>query len=195
MDSLVALAAFSLVTTVTPGPNNVLLWASGAAFGFRATLRHVLGTALGVAAIALATAVGLAAVAAAVPELAFAMKLVGSAYLLSLAYHVARSEMIERGSAARPLGLLNAAAFQAVNPKVWVFALAAMTAFRPASGNPPAHTIAMAATMALAAIPTSAAWAGAGGLLGRLLARGRTRRLVTLGLAGLLVVSVAYVWI
>ncbi len=63
-----ALVGFSFVSSVTPGPNNILLWASGAEFGFRRTLPHVIGTALGIGSMALAVAAGLGALIAAVPE-------------------------------------------------------------------------------------------------------------------------------
>src|SRR5437773_3183132 len=91
VSELVGLVGFAFVSSVTPGPNNVLLWASGATFGFRRTIRHVVGTALGLGAMALAVAAGLGVVITAIPALAVAMKLVGSAYLLYLAYQIARA--------------------------------------------------------------------------------------------------------
>src|SRR5262245_557593 len=126
MDTLVALIGFSFVSAATPGPNNVLLWASGASFGLAASLRHVVGTALGLALMALGVAAGLGALITAVPGLETAMKVGGSAYLLFLAVQIARSGGPERGTMSKPFGLLQAAAFQAINPKAWIFAIAAM---------------------------------------------------------------------
>jgi len=123
MDALVALVGFSFVSSATPGPNNVLLWASGAEFGLRRTVRHIVGTALGIGAMAIAVAAGLGALVTTIPELELAMKLAGSAYLLYLAYRIAGASALERGDVARPLGLVQAAAFQVINPKAWVFAL------------------------------------------------------------------------
>ena len=74
MEGLVALVAFAFVNCVTPGPNNVMLWASGAAFGMRRTMRHIVGTAVGIGLMALSVAAGLGALATAVPQIAFAMK-------------------------------------------------------------------------------------------------------------------------
>ena len=88
---LVALLGFAFVSSVTPGPNNVLLWASGATFGFRRTIPHVLGTASGIGAMALAAAAGVAALVAAVPALGVAMRSAGSAYLVWLAWQIWRS--------------------------------------------------------------------------------------------------------
>lgn len=195
MDTLLALAGFSFVSSVTPGPNNVLLWASGTAFGFRATVRHVVGTALGVGSMALVVAAGVGTIFTAVPELGLVMKAGATAYLLYLAWRIAGSRAMERVDLARPLGLIQAIAFQAVNPKAWVFALGAMTAFRPAGYPVLAGSVLVALTMASVVLPTAALWAGAGGVLGRALTNGRLRRVVNAGLALLLAATVASVWL
>ncbi len=195
MGPLLALVGFSFVSSVTPGPNNILLWASGASFGLRATVPHVLGTALGIGSMALLMAAGAGTLFTTIPEIALGMKIAASAYLVFLAYRIAGAHALERGELARPLGLLGAAAFQAVNPKAWVFALGAVTAFRPPGYPIVAGSLAMALTMAIVVVPTAALWAGAGGVLGRLMATGRTRRAVSLGLALLLAATVASVWV
>jgi threonine/homoserine/homoserine lactone efflux protein len=195
MYTLLALVGYSFVSSVTPGPNNILLWASGAAFGFRATLRHVAGTALGIGAMALVVAGGLGALVTTIPELGIVMKAVGSVYLLYLAYQVAGARVAEKGHLGRPLGLAQAAAFQLINPKAWIFALGAITAFRPAELPIAAGTVAVALTMMVVVVPTASLWAGAGGALSRLMTGDRTRRAVSLTLAGLLAASVAYVWV
>lgn len=195
MEVLAALVGFSFVSSVTPGPNNLLLWASGAEFGFRRTIRHVIGTALGIGSLALAVAAGLGALITTVPEIAFAMKLAGSAYLLYLAYRIAGARALERGQVARPLGLLQAASFQAINPKAWIFALGAITTFRPPGPPTVAGSLLVAVTMTIVVVPTAALWAGAGGALSRLMAGERANRLVSLALAALLAAMVAYVWL
>jgi threonine/homoserine/homoserine lactone efflux protein len=194
MDVLAALVGFSFVSSVTPGPNNLLLWASGAEFGFRRTIRHVIGTALGIGSLALAVAAGLGALITTVPEIAFAMKLAGSAYLLYLAYRIAGARALERGRVARPLGLLQAAAFQAINPKAWIFALGAITTFRPPGLPIVPGILLVALTMTIVVLPTAALWAGAGGALSRLMIGERANRLVSFALAALLAATVAYVW-
>ena len=195
MDELAALVGFSFVSSVTPGPNNVLLWASGAAFGFRRTIRHVFGTAVGIGAMALAVAAGLGALITTIPGLAVAMKVAGTGYLLYLAYQIARSRRLEADVAARPLGVFAAATFQLVNPKAWVFAIGATTTFRPADLPVDAASMLVALTMMAVIIPTAALWAAAGGALNRLIADDRAHRLVNLALAGLVVATVASVWI
>src|SRR5829696_5102735 len=101
----------------------MLLWASGAEFGVRRTVRHVLGTAIGIGAMALAVVVGIGALITAVPQVELAMKVAGSVYLLYLAYQVAGAGALQRTAIARPLGIRQAAAFQVINPKAWTFAV------------------------------------------------------------------------
>ena len=195
MDGILGLVGFSMVSSGTPGPNNILLWASGAAFGFRRTVPHVLGTALGLGAMTLAVAAGLGTLIEAVPGLAFAMKIAGSIYLLYLAYQIAGAGALERQEVSRPLNVLQAAAFQAINPKAWIFALGAVTTFRPEDLPMLLGTTTVALTMMLVIVPTAAVWAAAGDVLNRLLAGQRTRRIVSVGLAAIVVVSVVSVWL
>jgi threonine/homoserine/homoserine lactone efflux protein len=195
VQELLALVAFSFVSSVTPGPNNVLLWASGAAFGARRTLPHALGTALGIGGMALASAAGLAVLVAAVPALEVVMRLAGSAYLLWLAWQIARSGAIRAGVLARPLSLVAAIGFQFVNPKAWVFALSAVTTFRPADLPAVPGVLATAAVMMAVVVPSAWLWAAAGGVMARLLVNERSRRIVTGALAALVVGTVVLVWL
>jgi threonine/homoserine/homoserine lactone efflux protein len=195
VEQLAALVGFAVVSTVTPGPNNVLLWASGATFGLRRTLPHVFGTAIGIGVMALNAAVAAGAILTAVPQLATAMKLGGSLYLLWLAGQIVRAGALERTDVARPFGLVSAAAFQIVNPKAWVFALGAMTTFRPADMSIALGSALVAVTMMIVVVPTAALWAGAGDALSRFVSTPRARRIVSLVLAGMLVGTVALVWV
>jgi len=195
MTQLLALVGFSFVSSFTPGPNNILLWASGATFGFWRTLPHVIGTALGLGAMALAAAAGLAAVVVAVPELAFAMRLGGSAYLLYLAWQIGRSRRLQSAALARPLGVRGGATFQLLNPKAWIFALGAVTTFRPTDLPPATGSAFVALVMMLVIVPTAAAWAGAGGAMSRLMSGERSHRIVRITLAVMVIFTVALVWL
>ena len=195
MIQLLGLVGFSFVSAVTPGPNNILLWASGATFGLRRTVPHVLGTAVGLGAMALAAAAGIAALLAALPVLGVAMRVAGSAYLLFLAWQIARSETLAAGEASRPLSIPEAAAFQVVNPKAWIFALGAVTTFRPPELSEVVGSLAIAAVMMAVILPAAGLWAAFGDALGSLLHRERTRRVVNLVLAALVVATIALVWL
>ena len=195
MDALIGLVGFSFVSSVTPGPNNVLLWASGAEFGLRRTVRHILGTAAGLGLMALAVAAGLGVVVTNVPGVAIAMKVGGSVYLLVLAYRIAGSSGLDRGDLARPLGLRQAIAFQLINPKAWIFALGAITTFRPTDVAIASGSLLVAGTMMTVIVPSAALWAAGGGAINRLLTNDRRRRAVSLVLAAMVVATVASVWL
>jgi threonine/homoserine/homoserine lactone efflux protein len=195
VDTFLALVAFSFVSSGTPGPNNVLLWASGAEFGFGRTVRHIVGTALGIGLMALAAAAGLGALVTAVPALAIAMKIAGSIYLLYLAVRIAGAHGLAIAELAHPLGIVEAGAFQLINPKAWIFALGAVTTFRLAELPAAAGSLAVASTMMIVVVATAAVWAAAGGAINGLLANDRHRRLVGLTLAALVAATVAAVWI
>lgn len=195
MDGLVALVAFAFVNCVTPGPNNVMLWASGAAFGIRQTVPHIVGTAVGIGLMALAVAAGLGALVSTVPQIEFAMKVAGSVYLIYLAVQIAGMRGLMAMEIARPLGLPAAAAFQVINPKAWIFALGAMTTFRPAGLPIVGGSLLVAVTMATVVVPTAALWAAAGSAINRLMAGEGRRRLVAGTLAVLVIATVVSVWV
>jgi len=195
MQWLIGLVGFSLVSAGTPGPNNVLLWASGATFGLRRTLPHIVGTALGIGAMTLAVAAGVGLLVTSIPALTMLMKLVGSAYLLVLAYRIARAGSTEGATVARPMNLVEASAFQALNPKGWIFAFGAVTTFRPVEFSAIAGSVALAATMMAVILPCAAAWALAGGMMSRLLSGERGGRAVRVVLGGLVAISVIAVWL
>ncbi len=195
VDRLIALLGFGFVCTVTPGPNNVLLWASGATFGVRRSWRHVLGTALGVGLLAVLVAAGLGVLVTTIPPLALAMKIAGSIYLLYLAWQVAGAEALQRTTASHPMGLLQATGFQLVNPKVWIFAVGAVSTFRPPELSIALGSGLVAISMMAVTIPTAVLWVVGGDVLTRLVEHPTARRAVSLALAGLVVATVAFVWI
>lgn len=194
MTELLGLVGFAFVGSITPGPNNSLLWASGLRFGFRRTARHVAGTAVGMGTLVLAVAGGIGAVVAAVPGAELAMRLAASAYLLYLAWRIATSQGGTRMAVSRPLGVLAAAAFQFANPKAWLFALAAVGTFLPPDLAPVAGAVTVAATSAVVILGTAAVWAAGGATLSRIAEDRRTQRAVSIALAIVLAASVAFIW-
>ncbi|MGD2061224.1 MAG: LysE family translocator [Acidimicrobiia bacterium] len=195
MSGVLALATFSLVSAVTPGPNNVMLWAPGVQFGFRRTIPHVVGISLGVGSMALLVATGLGVLITPMPAIEVELKVVGSAYLLYLAYQIAGGGAAAEREVAQPLTPLQAITFQYVNPKAWVFVVAAVTTFRPDGMSVPAGTVAMALVMMLVVVPCAALWAGAGTVLGRFLADQERSRGFRVVLGLLLAATVVYIWL
>lgn len=195
LSELWALAAFSFVSAVTPGPNNVMLWASGVQFGLPRTIPHIVGITVGVGSMALAVATGLGVLITTIPALEIALKLIGSVYLLYLAYQIAGGGASRRGDVAEPLTLWQAVVFQYVNPKAWVFVLAAVTTFRPPDLQVVVGTLLMAAVMMLVVVPCASMWAAAGTFLNRFLAEGGRSRAFRIVLGLLLAATVLYIWV
>ncbi|GIL00999.1 MAG: lysine transporter LysE [Alphaproteobacteria bacterium] len=127
LEALLALAVFAFVTSVTPGPNNLMLLASGVNFGLRRTIPHMLGIGVGFGVLLLCVGYGLGQMLTLFPVAFTALKLAGGAYLVYLAWRIAMSgEVGEAAAGARPITLIEAAAFQWVNPKGWVMAVGAV---------------------------------------------------------------------
>lgn len=166
IDALLALCLFAFVTSITPGPSNLMLLASGANFGLRRTLPQVAGITLGFTALLLAVGLGLGAALAAWPALHAGLRIAGAAYLLHLAWRIGRSRSIGSGGGeAGPLTLWQSAAFQWVNPKAWAVAATTMTVY----ASPGASVLPICAAFALVNLPSILAWAGCGLALRRVL--------------------------
>jgi threonine/homoserine/homoserine lactone efflux protein len=195
MNTLFALAAFGLIAAATPGPNNIILWASGVKFGFKATLPHVVGTALGLGVIAAASAAGVGALIETFPQIELALKIIGSIYLLYLSYQVAGIGSVRQAEAERPLSLPQAMAFQFVNPKAWFFALTAVSSFRPPEFSVLLGSALVVLTMIVVILPGSTLWAAGGTLINRFISNERTRRVFSIVLALMLVGTVVFIWL
>lgn len=186
---LIPLIAFVFTMSITPGPNNVMLTASGVNFGFRRTLPHLVGISTGVMIMVLAIGLGLGGVFQTWPQLHVVLKYLGAAYLLYLAWRIATASGPDAtGTTARPLSLMQAVAFQWINPKAWMMVVGAVAAFAPAQDYY-AHVIRIAVVMGVVGMPTIALWAGAGTLLRGLLQNPRAVRGFNAVMALLLVVS------
>ena len=186
---LAALALFAFVSSITPGPNNAMLMASGANFGFRATLPHLAGVAVGFFVLVLAVGLGLGGLFAAYPRLHDVLSVVGGAYLLWLAWKIGTAKGISGGKAGgRPQTFLQAAAFQWVNPKAWAMALGAVTAYAPREDYV-VNVLAVSGVFAAVNLPCIVAWTSGGVGLRRFLDKPAVLRAFNLAMALLLVVS------
>ncbi len=190
LDLLLAFALFAFVTSVTPGPNNMMLLASGVNFGFNRTVPHMLGICCGFFSLVLAVGLGLGAAFQAYPLLYTILRYVGAAYLLYLAWKIATSGPASDavGEEGKPQTLMQAALFQWVNPKAWVMAVGAISTYTPLQGYF-TNVMIISAVFALINLPTVSIWAGFGSLLRNALRDPFWLRVFNIGMAVLLVVS------
>ena len=151
----------------SPGPNVILITASGARFGFQRTIPHVFGVALGVGVIAAVTGIGIGTLITAQPALGFALKIIASLWILWMAYNLWRADPAQKKESDKPFTFVEAILFQWVNPKVWAVALSA-TAYVTALA-PVQQAMILAATFSGTNLGVCTFWAVAGSLLSYLL--------------------------
>lgn len=186
---MLAFASFAFVGSITPGPNNAMLLASGLNYGFRRTVPHIAGISLGCVAMLVLVGLGLGAVFEAVPVLYTALRYVGAAYLLWLAWNIARSgPMADRQASGRPMTFWQAAAFQWVNPKAWILVVGAVGTYAPRDRFE-LNVAVLAVLFGMVNAPSICVWAGFGTMLRPLLADPRRVRMFNVAMAALLVLS------
>ena len=187
-DALLALSAFALVSSITPGPNNLMLMASGANFGFRRTVPHMLGIGIGFGVMILLVGLGLVRIFDAFPVTHLILTVVGVAYLLWLAWKIAHAAAPDAAaSGARPFTFVQAALFQWVNPKAWQMALTAITLYAPDRSAMAILWVAL--VFALINLPSVSTWTILGQQMRRILSSPARLRLFNWSMAALLVAS------
>jgi threonine/homoserine/homoserine lactone efflux protein len=191
MESLLPLLGFVVAGTTSPGPNNLMVLASGANWGLARTLPHIAGISLGFPVMIVAVGLGLGPVFDAFPQLHTILKFVAFAYLLWLAWRIAwASKPTADGSHARPLTFLEAAAFQWVNPKAWAMVISGVALFTTSAGNKVFEIGLIAMLFGLVSAPNCIVWALFGTVISRLLADDLWHRRFNVTMAILLVLSV-----
>ncbi len=173
-DQLAALAMFAFVSSITPGPNNLMLMASGANFGLRRTLPHMIGVTLGFMVMLLGVGLGLMALFERYPLALTSLQVVCVGYLLYLAWRIATAGRPDSAqSSGKPLTFLQSAAFQWVNPKAWTMGVSAMSLYAP--GQQTADILTVVVVFGIINLPCISTWTLIGLRLARLL--GSPRRL------------------
>lgn len=182
-ETVTALAGLAVSMTWTPGPNNMMLAASGANFGWRATLGHAMGVAVGFPIMLFLVAIGLGQVLTAFPILTQILKALGFAAMLWFAWKIATAAAATAEGTARPLTFLQACGFQWINPKAWTFAI-----WVAASYVTGAATAALAAfVFLLSGLGSAQAWTLFGSVIGELLGTGWRLRAFNAAMAALLI--------
>jgi threonine/homoserine/homoserine lactone efflux protein len=188
---IAALALFAFVSSITPGPNNLMLMASGANFGLPRTAPHMLGVSLGFGFLMLMVGIGLSGLIAAFPWTLTVLRWAGAAYLLYLAFKVATSKGLgSKDATGRPMTFWQAVAFQWINPKAFASAMVAVTTYAI-----PDHlltgVVLVVAVFTLIGAPCILIWAAFGTGMKRILTRPLALRAFNIAMALLLVASIA----
>lgn len=187
-DIFIALAAFALVTSITPGPNNLMLMASGANFGFRRSIPHMLGVSLGFVAMVIIVGAGLIQIFDAWPISYTVLKVVSVAYLLYLAWKIANAAPTsESGKTSTPMTFVQAALFQWVNPKAWAMALTSVSVYAPTQSL--LAIIAVAVVFGVINLPSVGVWVTLGQQVRRFLGSEHRLRIFNIVMALLLIAS------
>jgi threonine/homoserine/homoserine lactone efflux protein len=191
---LSAAAMFGFATSITPGPNNMMLLASGLNFGVRRTLPLMFGISTGYVVLMLCVGFGLGEALRAVPYAFLALKIVGGAYMLWLAWQIARSTARDArdpaASERRPIGFFGAVAFQWVNPKAWVIVVTAAATY-VAPDDFTRDLLIVTLVCGLINLPSIAVWAVFGAGLRRFLTDPIWLRRFNIAMALLLVASLS----
>lgn len=186
---IAALIVFAAASTFSPGPNNIMLMASGANFGLRRTLPHWSGIISGLMSLVMVAGFGLAAVFDLIPGSREVLKFLAIGYLLWLAWKIMHASAPSAGDAdAKPMTWAQAALFQWVNPKAWAMALSALSAYAP--GDSLFAVLVVALILGLTCIPSGATWILLGQQLRRWLINSTRQRAFNWTMAGLLVLSI-----
>lgn len=191
LDILMALVAFCFVGVITPGPNNLMLMASGANFGFRRTVPHMFGIGIGMPVLVLLVGIGVIRVFEAFPIVQTMLTILSVAYLLYLAWKIANAAPPRRAEegqeTGKPLTFLQAAAFQWVNPKAWFMALSAITLY--AGGREPMAILWVAGAYCAVSSISTTSWTALGQQMRRFLSTPGRLRAFNWTMAALLVAT------
>jgi threonine/homoserine/homoserine lactone efflux protein len=196
MEMLLPLATFAFVSSITPGPNNMMLSASGIAFGLRRTVPHMCGVWVGFLLLLAVCGAGVGAAVVRYPAIGFGLKAFGTVYLLYLAWTMRNAlEPSAAGPAARPLKFAEAVAFQFINPKAWVMGVTAVSVFVPDIEPRWLAVSLMCAVFSVVNVPCVGTWALLGATLKGWLANSRRRKACSAVIVALTVYAVVAMWI
>ena len=186
---LLPLVLFVFVSSITPGPNNVMLTASGANFGYQRSVPHMLGITVGCSVMVILVGAGLGAVFAQFPQLYKLLQWLGAAYLVWLAWKIATSGQAGKADArTKPLNFWQAAAFQWVNPKAWLMSVGVVAAFTTPQAYWPSLVLG-SLVMLVVNYPCISVWTLFGTVIGRWLQSPRALQIFNWVMAVLLLLS------
>lgn len=190
-EQIVAFLTFSVVAAITPGPGNILLTATGAAVGVWRGAGCLFGVSAGMASLMFAVALGLGSLILQYPLLLEIMKWAGAAFLLWLAWKIATADTTKQGETQRPVGFLEAALLQWINPKAWIVTTGAVGTYFPADATGVlTQAVVLAGLFVVAALPSGLVWLAFGATMQRFLSTPGASRAFNIAMAALLAASI-----
>jgi threonine/homoserine/homoserine lactone efflux protein len=189
LEPILAYFVFSIVTSVTPGPNNVMLTATGANVGIRRGLPHMFGISLGFAFMLFLLTAGVGTALVSNPTILLVLKIAGVAVLLWLSWKIATAGRAKTAERERPIGFFGAVAFQWVNPKGWLIAASSVTFLQPDIA-PVWQAIFFGLTFVVLGTPCMLLWLAFGAAMQLLLKTDRALRIFNIAMGVLLAATV-----
>jgi threonine/homoserine/homoserine lactone efflux protein len=195
--NILSLITFAFTTSVTPGPNNLMLTASGANFGFKRTIPHMLGIGSGLFFLNMSVALGFGVIFAKYPDLHSWLRWVGACYLFYLAWKIGSANGPGKSSSSSnvPFSFVQASAFQFVNPKAWIMSISAMTTFTLPGDAYLQSAFYVALIFGIVNLPTISLWASFGMAIGRYLSTAAAYRRFNISMGVLTASSVVLLFI
>lgn len=200
--ALLALASFAFVSSITPGPNNLMLLHSGAQFGFEKSTPHLLGVSFGFGFMLFLCCIGVAAVILEVPYAQMALKILGCTYMLWLSYKLWRGGALpdektlndHSHNQAKPMTFIQASLFQYVNPKAWMMGLSVPSAYLPTTGSVVTNSLLGVALFTIINLVCCGAWVQGGAGIRRLMHNPNLAKVVNISIVLMTLYCAASVW-
>ena len=187
--TIISFTTFASIAAITPGPNNIMLAASGANYGVRRTIPHLTGVTVGFLSLVFASGIGLSGLFAALPQLYDVMRVLSLFFLVYLAWKIANAGPIEETSSSKPLSFGASFMFQWVNPKATTVTISAITAYTSSADSFLTDLILIVFIFGIATVISTVAWTIAGQFIGHYLQQKRRRKIFNYSMAGLLVAA------
>ncbi len=191
---LISIFVFSFATSITPGPNNIMLLSSGLTFGYKKTIPHMLGVVIGFPLMALLVGLGLGKIFESYPAILTILKIVGTVYLLWLAWKIANStpSLNENANNSTPLKFMPIVLFQWVNPKNWIKIITAMSVYVNSAENALSQILVITIVFLATVIVSANTWTLGGVALKRFIKNKKAIRVFNISMATLLILSIIF---
>jgi len=192
---LVGYLLFALVTSITPGPNNYLLFSYGKNYGFKDSNKLMLGIALGFTTMLLISGYGLGEIIQRNATIGLLLKIISSAWLLYLAFVLSKLSIDVTEDSKPKVGFYQAYLLQFLNPKAWIMAITGASVFLPHMGNIHLSVWVFALSFAIVGVPCMIAWVSFGDLISRVLKSEKANKMLGYLLFALMVMSIVMIWL